>query len=134
MKQATRDVPEKTKIKAFTDLEAWREGHKLVLNIYDIARAFPKEETFGLTSQMRRAAVSITSNISEGFSRRSKADKTHFYSIAHGSLTEIQNQLLIARDVGYLSNTRFTEIADQSVIVHKLITGLIKSTNGRFAP
>ena len=61
---------EKEKIKSFTDLNVWKEGHKLVLMVYDITRAFPKEEVFGLVSQMRRCSVSITSNIAEGFSRQ----------------------------------------------------------------
>lgn len=114
------------KIVSFTDLEAWREGHKLVLMIYETTKVFPKEEMFGLVSQIRRAAVSITSNIAEGFSRRSYKDKIHFYAMAQGSCTELQNQLVIARDVGYLTREKFDMMAQQSVTVHKIITGLIK--------
>jgi len=73
------------KIKSFTDLNAWREAHKLALIVYKITKDFPKEEMFGLTSQMRRAVVSITSNIAEGFSRQSYSEKVQFYSIAQGS-------------------------------------------------
>lgn len=83
---------------------------------------------FCLISQMRRAAVSITSNIAEGFSRQSYKEKLQFYSISHGSVTEIQNQLLIARDIGYLTQDDFILVANQSVVVHKLISGLIKKT------
>lgn len=114
------------KIKSFTDLHAWKEGHKLVLMIYETTKRFPKEELFGLTSQMRRCSVSITSNIAEGFSRRSYAEKAQFYSIAHGSLTELQNQLLIAKDVSFLAKERFDTIAEQSVKSHKILSGLIK--------
>ena len=114
------------KIKSFTDLDAWKEGHKLVLMIYLTTKNFPKEELFGLTSQIKRAAVSITSNIAEGFSRQSLKEKIQFYLIARGSLTEIQSQLLIARDIKYLDKEKFNEIAEQSVKVSKLINGLIK--------
>ncbi len=116
------------KIQRFTDLDTWKEGHKLVILIYGLTKKFPKDEMFGLTSQIRRAAVSITSNIAEGFSRQYYSEKTQFYSIAQGSNTEIQNQLLIARDVGYIAQDEFEKIANQSVIVHKLLNGLIKSS------
>lgn len=115
------------KIQKFTDLIAWQEAHALVLGVYKATDEFPSKEQFGLTSQMRRAVISVTSNIAEGFSRQTKADKIHFYVMAHGSTTEIQNQLLAARDIGYLKRTLFDQLANQTVRVHKLITGLIKS-------
>lgn len=117
---------ESKKIKSFIDLNAWKEGHKLVLMIYDVTKTFPKEEMFGLTSQIRRCAVSITSNIAEGFSRQSYKEKLQFYSISLGSTTELQNQLLIARDTNYINKEQFQNIAEQSVKVHKIINGLIK--------
>jgi len=119
---------ESRKIKSFTDLNAWKEGHKLVLNIYNITKSFPKEELFGLTNQLRRAAVSFTSNIAEGFSRNSYKEKLQFYSMALGSLTEIQNQLLVARDIGYITELKFTEIAKQSITINKITNGLIKKS------
>lgn len=119
---------EETKIQSFTDLNVWKEAHKLVLMIYKITKDFPREEIFALISQMRRAAVSITSNIAEGFSRYSSKEKIQFYSIAHGSLTEIENQLLIARDIGYLNKTDFDIISEQLIITHKLINAFIKKT------
>ncbi len=115
---------EKERIRTFTDLYAWQEGHKLVLMVYEETEKFPKKETFGLTGQMRRCAISITSNIAEGFSRSTNKDKRQFYSIAQGSLTELQNQLLIARDVGYLDEDDFQEIGSQTVVVSKLLSGL----------
>ena len=118
----------KQKIKKFTDLNAWQEGHKLVLVVYEVTKTFPKEELFGLVSQLRRSAVSITSNIAEGFSRQSYKEKINFYSMALASTTELQNQLLVARDVGHIGQEKFQEIASQSIIVHKLINGLIKSS------
>jgi four helix bundle protein len=116
------------KIKSFTDLNTWKEGHKLVLMIYKITRKFPKEEKYSLVDQMRRAVVSITSNIAEGFSRKSYTEKLQFYCMSQGSLTELQNQILVARDVGYLNNSDFELLATQAVVVHKLISGLIKKT------
>jgi len=116
------------KIQTFTDLDAWKEGHKLVLTIYKITKSFPRDEMFGLVSQMRRCVVSITSNIAEGFSRQSYKEKVYFYSMALGSVTELQNQLLIAKDVHYVEKDKFQEIAEQSVKAHKIINGLIKSS------
>lgn len=119
------------KIKSFTDLNAWREAHSLVLDIYSITKGFPKEELFILTSQMRRCAISIDSNIAEGFSRNSGKDKLQFYAIALGSVTEIQSQLLVARDLKYLPGEKFKKVADQTVLVGKLINGLKKSVADR---
>ena len=119
---------ESPKIKSFTDLNAWKEGHKLVLMVYGVTKTFPKEELFALVSQMRRCAVSITSNIAEGFSRQSYKEKAQFYSISQGSVTELQSQLLVAKDVGYITKEKFQEIAEQSVKTHKIINGLIKKT------
>ncbi len=120
------DKEERQKIKSFTDLIAWQEAHKLILEVYRATDNFPNKEMFGLTNQMRRAAVSISSNIAEGFSRSSNADKVHFYTMSMGSLTELQNQLLISRDIGYLNKEIFESIANQSVRVSKLINGLKK--------
>ncbi len=115
-------------LKSFTQLDAWKEGHILVLMIYQITKTFPKEEIFGLVSQMRRCVVSITSNIAEGFSRQSYREKLQFYTISLGSVTELQNQLLIARDVNFITKEKFMELADQSIKVHKIINGLIKKS------
>lgn len=118
---------DKNKIKSFTDLIVWKQAHELVLLIYKITIRFPKEEIYSLVDQMRRCVISISSNIAEGFSRQSKKEKLQFYFIAKGSLTELQNQLLVARDVGYITKEKFTTIADQTVVVGKLLTGFIKS-------
>lgn len=118
----------RNRIKNFVDLDAWKEGHKLVLIIYHVTKDFPKEEIFGLINQMRRCVVSITSNIAEGFSRQSYKEKLQFYSMALGSVTELQNQLIVAKDVGFLTENKFKEIADQSIKVHKILNGLIKKS------
>lgn len=118
----------KNKIESFTDLHTWQEGHKFVVQIYEMAKTLPATEVYGLKSQMQRAAISITSNIAEGFSRSSFADKLHFYHMSKGSLTELQNQLLIARDVGYSPGNLFDDLATQSKSVQRLLIGLIRST------
>lgn len=116
----------KQKIRSFTDLQAWREGHRLVLAVYKVTKKFPGEELFSLVNQMRRCVVSVTSGVAEGFSRKSAKEKIQFYSISHGSLTELQNQLIISRDLGYINREEFSEIAGQTILVHKLISGLKK--------
>jgi four helix bundle protein len=115
-------------IKSFTDLVVWREGHKLAIMIYKTTNTFPKEETYSLTDQIRRCAVSITSNIAEGFGRQTYKEKVQYYYQAQGSLTELKNQLLIARDVDYLPQEDFKTLADQAVIVSKLLGGLIRKS------
>lgn len=119
---------ESPKIKSFKDLDAWKEGHVLVLTIYKETKDFPREESFGLTSQIRRAVVSVTSNIAEGFSRFSYKEKLNFYSMALGSLTEVQSQILVARDVGYIKNEVYNDIDKQILKVSKIINGLIKKS------
>jgi len=120
-------VEKSSKITSFTQLETWKEGHRLTLVVYKITREFPKEELYALGDQMRRAAISVTSNVAEGFSRASKKEKTQFYSVARGSLTELQNQLLVARDVRYITEEQFSQIADQTIKVSRLLTGLKRS-------
>lgn len=115
------------KIRSFTGLIAWQQAHKLTLAIYAVTKDFPSDEKFGLTSQLRRAAVSVSSNIAEGFRRRTKKDKQRFYEIAQASLTETQNELLISRDIQYLTPETFQKIAEQTVFTGKLITGLTRS-------
>ncbi len=122
------------KIRTFRDLYAWQEAHKFVLTVYALSKKFPKEELFALTSQLRRAAVSITSNLAEGFSRTSYKEKANFYSIALGSLTESQNQRIIALDLNYTAKMDFDNAWNQSVVVSKLINGLLKSTRSYQIP
>lgn len=122
------------KIQSFTDLIVWKEGHKLVLATYLLTQDLPKNEIFGLTSQMRRAVTSFTSNIAEGFGRNSIKDKSRFYNIARGSLIELQNQLIISKDLNYLQSEQFDKIFQQTITCHKLINAFITSTNNRLTP
>ncbi|MEM9327082.1 MAG: four helix bundle protein [Bacteroidota bacterium] len=88
---------------SFERLEVWKKSRALVKHVYDTTRSFPEEEKFGLTSQIRRAAVSISSNIAEGSTRRSPRDQARFYEISFGSLIEVLNQLVLASDLEYVS-------------------------------
>lgn len=85
----------------FEDLVVWQKAHRFVLSVYSLSRTFPKAETYGLSSQLRRAAVSIAANIAEGFRKRGKADKNRFFNIAQGSLEECRYYLILARDLEY---------------------------------
>lgn len=114
------------KISDFTDLVAWQKGHEQVLSIYRTTKGFPKEERFGIVDQIRRCAVSITSNIAEGFSRKSAKEKIQFYHISLGSITELQNQLLISRDVGYITASECDVLFEKARETQKLIRGLLK--------
>lgn len=87
--------------KTFEDLLVWQKAHSFVLTIYRLTGTFPKHEIYGLTSQFRRAAVSIAANIAEGFRKRSNADKTRFYNIAQGSLEECRYYLILTKDLEY---------------------------------
>lgn len=114
-------------IKSFQDLHAWQKGHSLVLAVYEITNQFPKQETFALVDQLRRAATSITSNVAEGFPKKSAKEKVHYYRTALGSLAELQNQIIIAKDVKYIVEPKFIELSNDITDINKLINGLIKS-------
>ena len=96
--------------KSFEDLIVWQRAHALVLGVYRFTDGFPKEEVFGLTSQMRRAAVSIAANIAEGFGKSGRADKLRYFNIAQGSLEESRYYLILSKDLGYGSVTELTSV------------------------
>jgi len=116
------------KILHFTDLDAWRYGHELAVAVYKVTEQFPQKEIFGLTYQVRKSAVSVPSNIAEGFSRKTSKEKQHFYYISKGSLFELQSQLLIARDIGFIKSSEYEVFEQKTETVCKLICGLIKDT------
>ena len=111
-------------IKSFTELPAWQEGHQLILEIFQAVKNFPPMETYGLTSQIKRSALSITANIAEAFGRKAFKEKVQFYSFALKSVREIQNYILVAKDLGYLDAATFDKIAMQSAVVNKLCNEL----------
>ena len=114
-------------VKSFKDLIVWQEGHKLALLVYVSTSQFPKEEIFALTSQMRRAAVSITSNIAEGFGRRQTKDKEHFYVMSRGSLDELISQIQLAFDLHYIDETIYEKLNAQSESAARLLNALLKA-------
>jgi four helix bundle protein len=116
-------------IQHFRQLGVWQEAHKLVLGVYEITKAFPRDERFGLVSQMRRAAVSIPANIAEGFKRRGIRDKIRFYNTSEGSLEELKYFLILAEDLGYVASNE--DLMAQSRTVGRLLNGLITSTERR---
>ena len=119
------------KIKTFQDLEVWNISHKLVLEIYKASSTFPKEEMYGIISQIRRASVSIPANIAEGFSRRSNLDKRHFYNMAQASLHEVKYYLILVEDLGYIgSKFALWQRAEQiGKMLYRLIESLKKEPN-----
>ena len=115
------------KIFAFEELEVYQIARQYVKNIYVLSDTFPAKEDFALTSQIRRAAVSITSNIAEGTSRFSLKDKSHFVEIAYGSLMETYSQLQVAVDLGYISQESMKQIAPLVVELRNKLSALRKS-------
>jgi four helix bundle protein len=124
---------ENPKITTFKDLIAWQKSHELVIELYKATSSFPPTEQFGITNQLRRAAVSIVSNIAEGFGRRTALDRGRFYDTARASLYEVQSQLLVSRDVGFLQAKVYDELEEKADTVQKLMTGLINKTKSMSA-
>lgn len=114
-------------MQTFKDLKVWGKAHNLVLSIYEITKKFPNEEKFGLISQVRRAAVSIPSNIVEGFKRKTKNDSLHFYTIAEGSLEEVKYQVLLSKDLKYIPEEIYKGIILQTEEVGKMLYGFKKA-------
>ena len=108
--------------KSFQDLIVWQKAHQFVLDIYRFTKPFPADERFGLTSQIRRAAVSVPANIAEGFPKRSKIDKARFFNIAQGSLEEVHYYLILAKDLGYGDSASLVKSYDE---VGRLLNGYI---------
>lgn len=119
------------KITSYRDMQVWQESRILAAQIYKITAQFPPSEQFGITNQMRRAAVSVPSNIAEGFGRANAKEKSHFYYISKGSLAELETQSYIAFDVGYIDEKVLERIMQQSSLAHRLLQGLIRANKER---
>jgi four helix bundle protein len=112
---------------SFEDVVAWKKAHAFVLSVYKITKDFPDDEKFGLTSQFRRAAVSIEANIAEGYRKIGKQDKLRFFNISQGSLSECKDYIILARDLGYINMEQYQELWQASEEANRL---LISYCNG----
>ncbi len=115
--------------KIFTDLVVWQKAHQFVLNIYKYTHYFPKEEMYALTSQFRRAAISVAANLAEGFRKKSDKDKMRFYNISQGSLEECRYYLILANDLTYGENQLLLEQLEE---ISKMLNALIHSIESKF--
>jgi four helix bundle protein len=119
----------RAKAKSFQELIVWRKAHEFVLAVYAVTRAFPKEELYGLTSQFRRAAVSIPANIAEGFKKKGKADKARFFNIAQGSIEECKYYLILAQDLGYGDTTPRMQMLEEVSRILESYTNSVLASN-----
>ena len=110
----------------FENIVAWQKAHEFVILVYKVTRSFPEDEKYGLTSQFRRAAVSIEANIAEGYKKLSKADKLRFMNISQGSLEECRDYIILSRDLGYLATGQFEQLRDTVEQASKLLNGYCK--------
>ncbi|NET17146.1 MAG: four helix bundle protein [Okeania sp. SIO1H6] len=116
--------------KSFQDLIVWQKAHQFVLNIYNFSSNFPKSEMYGLTSQLRRAAVSIPANIAEGFKKRTSPDKLRFFNIAQGSLEECRYYLILAKDLNYGdSNSLMSQLEEVSRLLIRYSKSILNSNS-----
>jgi four helix bundle protein len=113
-------------VKDCKELRVWSKAHELTVLVYKLTRAFPKDEVYGLTSQVRRSAASVGANIAEGCGRHSDGEMTRFLQIARGSASETEYHLLLAKDLGFLQETDF-QVAEQAVVVvQRMLTALVQ--------
>ena len=121
-------------LKNYKELKVWQKAYSLCLDVYRVSREFPKEEKFGLKSQARRAAVSIPSNIAEGYGRKSTADYVRMLYIAYGSLCELETQIMLAGDLGYLKDSRFGNLSENLKEVERMLKALISALENKPSP
>lgn len=115
--------------KTFQDLLVWQKAHRFVLGVYKLTESFPKSELYGLTSQLRRAAVSIPANIAEGFKKRTKPDKVRFMNISQGSLEECRYYLILAKDLNYGDTHNLTiQLEEVSKLLESYMSAILRST------
>lgn len=119
-----------SEIRSYRDLIAWQRTFHLGLSVYEATHCFPDRERYGLTAQLRRAAISIASNIAEGYGRQGRADYARFLKLARGSLYEVDTQLLFAVELGYLSSMKYEDIKGALDESERVLAGLIKAIEG----
>jgi four helix bundle protein len=110
----------------FKDLEVWEEAHKIALTIYKLTKNFPKEEVYGITSQLRRSGLSVPTNIAEGCGRGSQAELKRFCDIVMGSASEVEYLLLFCRDLGLIEESSYSEINEQLITLKKRLNAFIQ--------
>ncbi|MBN3032716.1 MAG: four helix bundle protein [Candidatus Saganbacteria bacterium] len=113
--------------KGLKDLLVWQKAYGFALVIYRQTKSFPKEELYGITSQLRRAVVSVPANIAEGYERQYRKEYVQFLNMAKGSLGEVETYLLLAKDLGYIELNKFEELEEMRTEIAKLLRGLISS-------
>jgi len=113
-------------LKNYKELMVWQKSYQLCLDIYSVTRKFPKEEIYGLSAQMRRAAVSLPSNIAEGYGRKTTADYVRYLYIAYGSICELETQILLAKDLEYIHGSELNSLQQALGDVERALKGLIK--------
>ena len=118
-------------LKNYKDLKVWQKSYSLCLHIYRISRRFPKEERYGLTSQIRRSAVSIPSNIAEGYGRKTTADYLKSLYISYGSVCELETQILLSGDLDYVDQEKLKVLKDDTSEVERMLKALIKSLENK---
>ena len=118
-------------LKSFTELKVWQKAYALCLEIYKLTKVFPATEKFGLISQLRRAAISVPSNIAEGYGRKTTGEYIYALYIAYGSLCELETQLMISHDLNYMDKKRFVLLSEEQSEVGKMLNGLIKSLQNK---
>lgn len=118
-----------TTMKTYREIKVWQKAIPFVTKVYQKTKQFPNEEIYGLTSQMRRSAVSIPSNIAEGFGRRSSNEFKRFLQIAMGSLFELQTQLEVSKNLGFIDNETFEELFQDSREIERMLSAFIDSIN-----
>ena len=111
---------------SFEHLVAWQKAHEFTVRVYQTTRAFPQDELFGLTSQFRRAAVSIEANIAEGYKKLSKVDKLRFLNISEGSIAECRNYIILSRDLNYINSEQHLQLYNLIEATSKLLTSYSK--------
>jgi four helix bundle protein len=113
-------------VRSFKELIVWKRAYELALEIYSLSASFPRSETFGLAAQMRRSAVSIVSNIAEGYGRGHRSEYTQFLRMAYGSSGELETQLMLAKDLRYFSEEKFERGSKLLLEVQKMLRAMVK--------
>jgi four helix bundle protein len=121
-------------LKSYKDLKVWQKSYNLCLDIYRTTKEFPKEELYGLSSQIRRSAVSIPSNVAEGYGRKTTADYMRSLYIAYGSNCELETQILLAGDLKYVEKGKLNKLKNDVAEVERMLMALIKSLSAKNSP